>query len=118
MSAFLESGRSDHLKLEKFRGSFRPQADIQASKLNVCFGEPIRINVVIERTKPLIAPTVDSVVPDLLMALPSAIILLGVVRCRCQRYHRAVVIGEQPGIVTIKFHAGQGRHIDGGFTCE
>ena len=27
MSAFLESGRSDHLKLEKLRGRFRPEAD-------------------------------------------------------------------------------------------
>ena len=77
-----------------------------------------RINVAIERTKPLIAQTVDSVLPDLLTAWLSAIFLLGVVRRRCQRYHCAVVTGEQPGIVTIKFHVGQGRHIDDVFTCE
>jgi len=28
MSAFLESGRSDHSKLEKLRGCFRPEADM------------------------------------------------------------------------------------------
>ena len=33
MSAFLESGRSDHLKLEKPRGSFRPDAVIQKADL-------------------------------------------------------------------------------------
>jgi len=38
MSAFPESGRSNDQKDTESSGSFRPKADTQASKLNVCFG--------------------------------------------------------------------------------
>jgi len=37
MSAFTDSGHSTLLKQRDFKGSFRPEADTQALKLNVGF---------------------------------------------------------------------------------
>jgi hypothetical protein len=38
MSAFLQSGRSDHQKLSEIKVRFRPEADIDGDKYNAALG--------------------------------------------------------------------------------